>query len=85
MIAIQNDPVWHDLFYTELTTGLRRGELCGLKWEDFNAEKGTLKIRRTIRIGKGGAVMAGETKTGKGKRKIVLSPSTVELLDLLRN
>ena len=48
MVAIQNDEVWHDLFYTELTTGLRRGELCGLKWEDFDGEKGVLKIRRTL-------------------------------------
>ena len=45
---IQGDPIWHDLFYTELSTGLRRGELCGLTWEDFDSEAGTLKVRRTI-------------------------------------
>ena len=28
--VIQADSVWHDFFYTELTTGLRQGEICGL-------------------------------------------------------
>lgn len=80
MDAIQKEPIWHDLFYTEITTGLRRGELCGLKWEDFNEQKGILKIRRTILAGKGGQLTEGETKTGKGRREITLPSSTVELL-----
>ena len=80
MAAIQNDEVWHDLFYTELTTGLRRGELCGLKWEDFDGEKGVLKIRRTLYKEKGGKLTAGETKTARSRREIVLPASTVELL-----
>lgn len=80
MSAIQDDEVWHDLFYTELTTGLRRGELCGLKWEDFNAENGTLTVRRTILVEKGGMLTEGETKTGKGKREITLPHSTLLLL-----
>ena len=46
--VIQADPIWHDFFYTELTTGLRRGEICGLQWQDFNAGAGTLQISRTL-------------------------------------
>ena len=37
MAVIRQDPYWYDLFYTELTTGMRRGEICGLRWEDFDA------------------------------------------------
>ena len=44
--AIQKDWIWRDFFLTELTTGLRRGELCGLKWSDFDEEAGTLKVCR---------------------------------------
>ena len=63
MEAIAKDELWHDFFYTELTTGLRRGELCGLKWEDIDSKAGTLKICRTIRSGKGGTLESGDTKT----------------------
>ena len=77
---IQGDPIWHDLFYTELSTGLRRGELCGLTWEDFDSEAGTLKVRRTIHARKGGVLEAGDTKTYAGQRTILLPHSTVQLL-----
>ena len=36
MKAIQREPMWHDFFYTEITTGLRLGEICGLKWNDLD-------------------------------------------------
>ena len=80
MAAIKKDKLWHDFFYTELTTGLRRGELCGLKWSDFDSKAGTLKICRTIRSGKGGTLEAGDTKTYAGKRTILLPHSTIQLL-----
>ena len=80
MAVIQKDPLWHDFFYTELTTGLRRGEICGLMWSDFDERNGTLKISRTLHREKGGRLVAGDTKTYAGTRKIVLPPSTAELL-----
>lgn len=80
MGTIQRDSVWHDFFYTELTTGLRRGEICGLKWEDFDEAKGALRIRRTIHEEKGGKLTAWDTKTAAGTRTINLAPSTAALL-----
>ena len=80
LCTIRFDPIWHDFFYTELTTGLRRGELCGLTWGDFDSEAGTLKVRRTIHSRKGGELEAGETKTCAGRRTILLPHSTVQLL-----
>ena len=41
MDTIKAAPIWHDFFYTELTTGLRRGEICGLMWTDFDDKTGT--------------------------------------------
>lgn len=80
MDAIQRDTIWYDFFYTELTLGLRCGELCGLKWEDFDEENGTLQIRRTVHKRVKGELYIGEPKTGKGIRKIILPASTAALL-----
>ena len=80
MEAIKQDRQWHDFFYLEITTGLRRGELCGLMWSDFDEKKGTLSIRRTLHGKRGGGYYVGDTKTGKGRRIIRLPPSTVQLL-----
>ena len=80
METIKADLIWHDFFYTELTTGLRRGEICGLMWSDFDERGGILKVSRTLHREKGGRLVAGDTKTYAGARKIVLPPSTAELL-----
>ena len=80
MKVIAEDEIWYDFFYTELTTGLRRGEICGLKWEDFDEVAGTLKVCRTVYRETGGGLTAGDTKTSAGVRKIVLPASTVQVL-----
>lgn len=80
MDAIKADPLWHDFFYTEITTGLRVGELCGLMWSDFDADSGTLKVSRTVRVEKGGKLVTGATKTGQSTRTILLPASAAELL-----
>lgn len=68
------------IFYTELTTGLRRGEICGLQWRDFDADDGRLKICRAVHEERGGKLTTWDTKTSAGARTITLPPSTVELL-----
>lgn len=78
--VVKQDPVWSDFFYTELTTGMRLGEICGLKWQDFEEKTGRLHIRRSVHRRKGGGVRVGETKTETGTRTILLPPSTVEIL-----
>ena len=74
------NPIWRDFFYTELTTGLRLGEICSLMWSDFDERKSTLSVSRTLHREAGGRLVAGDTKTYAGTRKIVLPPSTAERL-----
>ena len=38
----------YELYYLDLATGLRRGELLGLKWTDIDLDRGVLKIQRAI-------------------------------------
>lgn len=80
MGAIRNEPLWYDFFYTEITTGLRLGEICGLKWSDLDETIGKLNVRRSVHKTSGGKFEIGETKTEKGTRSILLPPSTLHLL-----
>ncbi len=82
MEVIKADERWYDFFYTEITTGLRKGEICGLRWEDFDERSGGLKIRRSVGKRKNGILPIGETKTKTGTREIILPPSTVDLLKI---
>ncbi len=74
MKLLDGDEHWHDFFYTEIITGLRQGEICGLCWEDFDETNGTLRVSRSIDYLHGEPVI-GETKTEDGKRTIYLPDS----------
>jgi integrase len=66
------------LYIVAVTTGLRRGELQGLKWEDVDLEAGTLQVRRTLSEPKGGYVFEAP-KNGKG-RSVRCSQRALEAL-----
>jgi integrase len=58
------------LYVLAVTTGLRQGELLGLKWEDVDLEAGKLRVQRTLAIAKGGPkLMAPKTKSSRQDRK----------------
>lgn len=80
MEAIKEEPYWNDFFYVEVMTGLRRGEICGIKWSDINFTEGTLSVKRSVGTKAGGGVNIGETKTGAGVRTITMPPSVATLL-----
>jgi integrase len=63
----------------ELMTGLRRGELFGLKWSDIYEEKGEVQIRRSVKYLHGDLIVTN-TKTNSGKRKIMLAESVKIML-----
>jgi integrase len=55
-----------------LATGMRRGELLGLRWQDVDFEAGCLHVRRSVgRTGKYGLIES-EPKTERSRRTIVL-------------
>jgi integrase len=67
------------LYVLAITTGLRRGELLGLRWDDIDLERGTLRVGRSL-VREGGRHTVGETKTRRGRRQINLTPWTVNVL-----
>jgi site-specific recombinase XerD len=60
-------------------TGMRRGEACGLRWDDVDLEASRLSVRRAL-IPHGNGVIVSEPKTIKGRRSIALDPGTIEVL-----
>ena len=73
------DPMQRALWYVLATTGMRRGEACGLQWRDLD-EDGLLSIRRA-RVDAGGRVVESAPKTRRGRRRIALDAATLEVLD----
>ena len=61
-------------------TGLRRGEICGLKWSDIDFDANKLRVQRSVSKKKGGGIVIGETKTSTGTRNIIMPPSVSEIL-----
>jgi integrase len=83
LIAASGSP-FETVFYLALTTGMRKGELLGLKWSDVDWEKGTLHIQRQLQqVGWGGSTLV-PPKTKSGRRKIKLGQGTLAQLEAHR-
>jgi len=78
-LAATADDRYASLWHLLVMTGMRRGEVCGLRWDDVDLEAGRLSVRRAL-IPYGDGVITSEPKTAKGRRAIALDPGTIEAL-----
>jgi integrase len=64
----QGRPVFAAVIAVAATTGLRRGELAGLRWCDIDLDEGKLHVRRSIKNDLDGSWVAGLPKTHQTRR-----------------
>lgn len=71
LIAAVGSP-FEALYYLALTTGMRQGELLGLKWSDLDWSKGVLLVQRQLQFveHKGNVLVPPKTRSGRRQIKI---------------
>jgi integrase len=67
--------VWH----VALFTGMRRGEVLGLRWRDTNLRAGRLRLVRQLRVVRHVPDFS-DLKTDRSRRQVSVDPETVALL-----
>ena len=77
--AKEND--CYELLLLELSTGLRRGELLALRWDDLDFQTGALRVERQVQRVKGSLAVT-QPKTRSSSRTVILP---MPVLDILKN
>ena len=75
---VSDDPLYA-AWVLSANTGMRRGEVLGVRWQDIDFDRTRLSIRQTI-ISIDYQVEIGEPKTARGRRSVALDSGTVTAL-----
>jgi integrase len=67
-VAGERDPEFATFVRMAVVTGARRGELCALRWSDFDLTRGTVSISRSIVDGSNEHLIEKGTKTHASRR-----------------
>lgn len=78
---MQDEPIrWRALITFDLMSGLRRGELLGLRWQDVDLDAHTITIRQTSNYLPGKGVYVSTPKTATSARPLLLSTAAIMML-----
>ncbi|MFB7376322.1 tyrosine-type recombinase/integrase [Kitasatospora purpeofusca] len=80
LIEATRDHLLHPVVHLALHTGLRRGELLGLTWEDIDLNAGTAVIRRSLQRTSANGLGLFPTKTKASERRIALPAACIQAL-----
>ena len=83
-VAADNDDALYALWRLVIATGMRRGELLGLRWIDVDLVEATITIKQA-RVSDGYTVSITTPKTKAGRRTIAIDTGTVVALAHLTN
>ena len=79
LVAARGDPL-EALFTLAVTTGMRQGELLGLRWRDIDLERATIRITGSIQRATGRGLVRSPPKTRKSRRQVLLTGLAVAAL-----
>jgi integrase len=68
------------LYHLAIKTGMRKGEILGLKWSDLDWNKGTIRVQRQVQRVTGQGMVFNPPKTISGRRSIQLGEETLQVL-----
>jgi integrase len=74
------DTPYYALFHTALATGMRRGELLALRWQDIDLLGAEVSVSRSMHRLNTHVTVFGRTKTASSARMISLDPATCDVL-----
>jgi integrase len=86
LIEVAKDHWFRPILILAVTTGMRRGELLGLRWDDIDLKKGVLHVRRTVNkypgydLYPGFEIIENDPKTRASRRRILLPDVTINAL-----
>ena len=81
LLSAARDTPYHDAIHLALYSGLRRSELCGLRWQDVDLDRRELSVAQTmVRLLGGRGIVLEEPKNDYSRRSIKLSEAPVQVL-----
>lgn len=81
LLAIASGSLYETVFCLALISGMRKGELLGLKWSDLDLTKGTILVQRQLQLVKPEGYILVPPKTKAGKRQIKLGQGMLAKLE----
>ncbi|MEO8898462.1 MAG: site-specific integrase [Candidatus Dormibacter sp.] len=63
-----------------VTTGMRKGELLGLRWSEVNLERGAVHVVGTMQRHPNGELVVSPPKTARSRRQVELTPVALDAL-----
>ena len=77
-------PRWRPVIAFAAATGLRRGELCGLRWTDWDPDARIVTVARQVVMAGGAALLQDMPKTEAGSRRFRVSARAADALEAQR-
>jgi integrase len=80
LLRLARDDYFYPAYIIALETGLRRGEILGLKWPNIDFRTGLLSIKKAVQRLRGKGIKPGKTKSATSVRDVVIGPNLIEIL-----